>query len=834
MVTFSQKPFNTFTLHAQHALKEAAWRAKKEGAQAVGAAHLLDAILCEKGSLGYNILTLNNVRFLFVKKESEHNEHDATGNDIPFDGMTRDIIKKAAAAAAFYGHSWVGTEHLLLGIVRCSDILKKQKSYQKIAHQLEHILESTTHLTRQKAVSKSAGSKPFSFPKARGAPAAKSEARKFPALSFFCENLTKKAREGTLPPFWGREKELARLTSTLLRKNKNNPLLVGEAGVGKTAIVYGLAQNIARGETPAELLGAHVFSLDVGLLVAGTVFRGEFEARLKDVLEEARDRDVILFIDEIHTIVGAGSASGSLDFANMLKPALANSEIRLIAATTPEEYRASIEKNAALSRRFQPITIMEENEENTLALLSAARGTYETHHGVSISDDALRFTMRVAEKYQPQRRFPDKALDLLDETASRLRMKNASPQKRELARLDQKIKETEYQKYAAVQAGDYEKGVRIKKEMASLAHRRETLCARADLAPALPLRLEMAHIKETLADILGVRTLDEDGRFVDIASLLDAQIVGQKEALEKISEAITRARAGLTSARRPTASFLFLGPSGVGKTETAKAIARAVFGESSSGYARAFGNFIRVDMSEFSEPHSVSRLIGAPPGYVGFEEGGHLTEKVKHNPYALVLFDEIEKAHPQIFNLLLQMLDEGTLTSAGGEHISFKNTIIVLTSNIGTEEFNKKAIGFGSGEKNRVRVASEYDAVRASVLSALKETLRPELLNRIDHVITFMPLDQDMLAQIARIQLATLALQLAREKGVTLLVDETAITHLAEKSQSENEGARLIQRVIAQHVEYPLAKKLMAGELASGDTARIALHDNAITVEKEK
>lgn len=602
-----------------------------------------------------------------------------------------------------------------------------------------------------------------------GAPAPQ---KKFPALSFFCENITARAHAHVREPFYGREKEIQRIVATLLRKSKNNPLLIGEAGVGKTAIVHGLCQKIVQGDVPQELAHKKVFALDMGLLVAGSMFRGEFEARLKDVIDEASDNEVILFIDEIHTIVGAGNASGALDAANMLKPALSRDGIRVIAATTPEEYRRSIEKDVALARRFQPIMVREESEENTLALLERVRPAYEHHHGLAITQDALAAAIRYSQKYQPHRRFPDKALDLIDEAASRLRARGT--------RQDDKT-------------------------------------------------LEGTDIKDTISEILGIETLDDAAPSRDIADILNTKIIGQKEVIAKIGQVVTRARAGLTPSHRPLASFLFLGPSGVGKTQTAKELAFAVFGERSPHHA--LGNFIRLDMSEFSEPHSISRLIGAPPGYIGYEEGGYLTEKIKRNPYSLVLFDEIEKAHPQIFNILLSILDEGMLTSANSEHVNFKNTIIVLTSNIGTEEFNRKAMGFGRNSSDGiVPLETEYCAVKKNVLSSLKEIMRPELINRIDHIATFLPLTDDSLCEIAALHLDALAEKLKKEKNIAITFSPSVARYIAALPRGENEGARIVARAIAEHVEFPLASQIVAGTLRFGNSTHLTADTHGITI----
>lgn len=802
-------PFAKFTAHARRALEKARSEAKRMRSETVEPAHLLFALSQEKGSLAYNLLKVHHIPVL--KRHHAKNFSKRSSGAAVSAELAR-LIKKAAAAAAFYGHRWIGTEHLLASLMRASSLLKEEKSYPKLVHQLEHILASSAELASGEFLK----SVPHAHPKlffthTRGKVAHKNEERKFPALSFFCENLTQDARAGKLMPCFGRKNEMERIERILLRKAKHNPLLVGEAGVGKTALVHGLAQNIARGSVPQPLLGKQLFSLDVGLLVSGTVFRGEFEARLKDVVEEAKNEQVILFIDEIHTIVGAGNTAGSLDFANMLKPALASGNIQIIAATTPKEYRQSIEKDSALARRFQPVTIEETNEEETRALLLNARPAYEAHHGVAFSDEAIHSAIKHALQWQPQRRFPDKAFDLLDETAARVRSRRVPRATREFLHVEAALEEIQKQKSEAVSSGEWEKGLALKGKENELELRWNALRSRTARPKTPPIRIEERDIKETIAELIGVPVLDETTHAESIAAALASSIIGQDKAIANIGEAMIRAQAGLTPAERPTATFLFLGPSGVGKTETAKVLSRAIFGARSSYVA--VGNFIRLDMSEFSEPHTASRLVGSPPGYVGFDEGGELTERVKQNPHAVVLFDEIEKAHSQVLSFLLQILDEGMLTNSFGEHVSFRNAVVILTSNIGTEEFSKKAMGFGE---------SAYASVRANVMAALKETLRPELLSRLDHVITFIPLDRMALKKIAARELGMLAEKLKTEKEIVLSWDERVLDLLAEKSENPSEGARLVKRVIASCVEFPVAERMLSGKLTKGETLSLA------------
>ena len=862
MTETSQNPFSKFTAHAHSVLARSHAIAQSEQAPAVTVRHALAAMAQEKGSMAYNLLKLNDVRATSIaaraQRRSEKEQHAATAhhenppaNTLPYDSVLKNAITKAVATAAFHKHAFVGTEHLLSGILSSSDILASHKRYRKLADQLAHVLEALAQFQKNKHVPAGIFAHTHKTRTARPKPGQRSAVRpqapatpprapylpvpqKFPTLSFFCEELTGTTAPLDAPatelshspatriptPFFGREKEMERLMRTLLRHHKSNPLLVGEAGVGKTALVRGFAERIRTGNVPPELMGKRVFALNLGLLVAGTMFRGEFEARIDDIIEEAKHRDVIVFIDELHTVIGTGNASGSLDMANLLKPALASGDIRVIAATTPDEYKKSVARDSALARRFHIIPVREESGERTRAIITATKATYEHHHNVVIEHDAVDAAIALAQRYMPHKRFPDKALDLLDEAAARLKTNtqrselehNIAASERELARIEE-------QKNTAVHTGNYETGNALRD--AETAARTRLALFRTAAATRTENRatLSASHIQETVADMLGIAPFDMTaGTADDLVRMLREKIIGQDEAVATIAQVVARGKAGLLPKNRPLGSFLLLGPSGVGKTQTAKELARILFGAAHS--EGEYNPFIRIDMSEYAEPHSISRLLGAPPGYVGYEEGGALTEKVKRNPYALVLFDEIEKAHHQIFNTFLQILDEGTLTDSLGERVSFKNTIILFTSNIGTEEFNKHALGFGEG--TGTAVPASYDAVRAQTLHILREQLRPELLNRIDHIITFMPLAPDALKSIVTQRRTDLADRLWQEKKIALRFTEDNAAILARIAYNPREGARLVERIVAEQVEYPLAQRILNHTVNSSDTVHVS------------
>lgn len=848
METFD-KILNKFTSHAKNALFLALEEIETEKSKFISPSHILNGILKEKGSLAYNILNLNEVKppqsQTQIKKQKGKNIASDTVALSKLSKESKEILIKSITTAALYDHKYIGTEHLLFAILEKSDLLKNAQNYEKIKKQTEELLRSQTqfqdiqnlqnfpqhHIPAGEFLSrttiKRTGSKTKTKITKKGSKRKKSK-EKFPALSFFCENLNVSCMEKRTMPLHGREKETERIINILLRKLKNNPILIGEAGVGKTAIVSGIAQKIVEKKVPAALLDKTIFSLDMGLLVSGTAYRGEFEARIKDIVAESESKEVILFIDEIHTVVGAGSSVGSLDAANMLKPPLAQGKIKLIAATTPEEYKRTISKDPALSRRFHPVYIKEETPEEALKTVSHLKEIYQEHHNIQISDEAVKYAVFCADKFFPHKKFPDKALDLIDEASAYLsNVKIATRDQQELADILDSLEEIKEEKKIAIFNENYKEGMRLKMIEEFLKMEAEELGQAIEKIEKNKNKATLTkdHIEETIRRIFNISANEKEHkkRALDLKISLQKNIIGQDEAVEKISEAIIRSTAEIRKRNRPLASFVFLGPSGVGKTELAKEIAKNIFEGDTSSH-KTFNSFIRIDMSEFSESHSTSRLIGAPPGYVGFEEGGYLTEKVKNNPRSLILFDEIEKAHPQIFNILLQVLDEGILTDSNSNTVDFKNTVIVMTSNIGTEDFNKEALGFF--DKNKEEAKKQFDAVREKSKKSLKEILRPELINRIDNILTFLPLSQESLEKIAAKEIDTLKKELKKNQKITLDIPANVIKYLAEKSQSKDEGARRVRNIVEAELEFPLAQKILAEEITPGRKVKISLDKN--------
>ncbi len=801
------KILEKFTTHAKNVilLAEASGQKSKKPASAK---NILDAILKEKGSLAYNLLVVNGIKPKPQNKKqiNEQSLQNAISN---FNSEAKDILTKSISLAVFFGHKHIGTEHLLLAILEKTDLLKNEKNYEKIKSQTSEMLKSSSNFQKiQKISGKNITSiETVLTDKKTKVKKIKKEREKFPALYFFCKNLNEEYLDGKLPEIFGREKEIQRVSNILLRKLKNNPLLIGDAGVGKTAVVYGLVQKIAKQEVPEKLLNKKIFSLDMGLLIAGTSYRGEFEARLKDVMEEAEDEEVILFIDEIHTIVGAGAASGSLDAANMIKPALSSGNIRVIAATTPKEYKASIEKDPALARRFHPVYIKEESKEDTLKTIFNIKESYERHHQILISDEAIRYAVSAADKLLPNKKFPDKALDIIDEASARLAsQKTASEDQIELSEVLCETDQIKEEKKLAVLNEDYKKANELKQIELFLKKEANILkknIKKQNTNEKKPVLLKK-HIQETIKEMFSISLEDDDLRkkALTLKQALKENIIGQNKTIEKISSTIIRSFAGINQKNKPIASFVFLGPSGVGKTETAKQIARHLFGNTNP-YNNSLSSFIKIDMSEFSEPHFVSRLLGSPPGYVGFEEGGYLTEKVKNNPHCLVLFDEIEKAHPQIFNILLQILDEGILTDSNSQSISFKNTIIIMTSNIGSDKFSKDALGFSEKSHNA------QEQIGKEARKMLSEILRPELINRIDDILAFSPLSEKDIEKIVKKEVNKLKENLEKNQNIKLNVSDEVVKFLVKKSENKEEGARLVRKTIENMLEYPIAKMIL-------------------------
>ena len=639
---------------------------------------------------------------------------------------------------------------------------------------------------------------------------------KYRSLEKYGHDLTELARQGKLDPVIGREGEIKRVTQILSRRTKNNPVIIGDAGVGKTAIAEGLAQKIAAEDVPNSLKGKRVVALDMGALVAGSKFRGEFEERLKAVLDEIRQAagEVILFIDELHTVVGAGAAEGAIDASNMLKPALARGEIQCIGATTLDEYRKHIEKDKALERRFQPVFLGEPSVEATIEMLRGLRPRYESHHKIEIDDSALVAAAKLGQRYISDRFLPDKAIDLIDEAASKIRIDMESAPE-EVKTLDQKMNHLRDEEEAASQRQDYQKAAELKSERLRL----EQEYNQAKLQWQRERKIDGVVSEESIAQLVaqwtGIpvsRMLEaETDKLVHMEERIHRRIVNQEEAVLAISEAIRRGRAGLKDPRRPIGSFIFLGPTGVGKTELARALAEFLFDDEEA--------MVRLDMSEYMEKHTVSRLIGAPPGYVGYEEGGQLTEAVRRRPYRVILFDEVEKAHPDVFNILLQLLEDGRLTDGHGRTVDFKNTVVIMTSNLGTEEFQHQAVGFSRKEE------TDEQRMRTAIESALKQTFRPELLNRIDDVIIFHPLTEEHLESIINLLIREVEQRLA-ERSIKLEVNAEAKAWLAQKGFDPIYGARPLRRAIQRYVENPLSTKILRGEFKEGDTVAISLQED--------
>ena len=648
-----------------------------------------------------------------------------------------------------------------------------------------------------------------------------------PTLDKYSRDLTQLAREDKFDPIVGREKEIERITQILSRRTKNNPCLVGEPGVGKTAVVEGLAQKIVSGIVPDLLKTKRVVSLDLSSMISGTKYRGEFEERINKVLEEVRTvGDVILFIDELHTIIGAGAAEGAMDASNILKPSLARGEIQLVGATTLDEYRKHIEKDAALERRFQPVQVDEPTELETISILEGIRDKYEVHHGVQITAEALEAAVRLSSRYIADRYLPDKAIDLIDEAASRVRLRAyTSPEK--IKDIECKLEKLQNDKEAAivdenfVRAGEIKQEEnQLKEELANAKVEWETQHTKSQL---IVNEEEIAEVVSNWTHIPVKRLAEAEAtRLKNLEGILHARVIGQDEAVKAVARAVRRGRVGLKDPNRPIGSFLFLGPTGVGKTELTKALAEVMFGDENA--------MIRMDMSEYMEKHTVSKLIGSPPGYVGYEEGGQLTEKVRRKPYSVILFDEVEKAHPDVFNILLQILDDGHITDSTGRRINFKNTIIIMTSNLGARNIiEPKKVGFNSV----VDTEKNYQDMKKNVMEEVKRLFRPEFLNRIDETLVFHPLTAQHIKEIAELMIRTLVERITRNVGITLTLTQGAIDFLAEKGYDKAYGARPLRRTIQSHIEDKLADEILEGHIHEGDRVLVEFENDAIVLKRQ-
>jgi ATP-dependent Clp protease ATP-binding subunit ClpC len=742
-----------------------------------------------------------------------------------FTPSAKRALQLAFAAARQMGAAQVGSEHLLLGLLGEGDGNAYRILQQHGATDAEALRREILRLLQQRGAQ--AGPQPGmpgaaagggGFPGSPGGPRGDSRT---PVLDQLTRDLTQLAREGELDPVMGRAEEIARVIRILSRRTKNNPALIGEPGVGKTAIVEGLAQRIVSEDIPEVLKGKRVLALDVGGLVAGTRFRGDFEERMRQMIQElqAEEKNIILFIDELHSIVGAGGAEGAVNASSMLKPALARGELQVVGATTLDEYRKHVEKDPALERRFQPVLVSEPTVDETVAILFGLRDRYEAHHRVKISDEAIIAAAQLSDRYITDRYLPDKAIDLLDEAAAEVRLRSTVPPV-DVKRIEEEIAALEREKEDAVRAEDYERAASLKQReeelRAELEQHQEGWAGQRETNAPEVTREDIARILEEWTGVPATNIVQEEAeKLLNLEAVLHERVVGQEQAVKAVAEAIRRARAGIKDPKRPVGSFIFLGPTGVGKTELARTLAEYLFGEEDA--------MIRIDMSEFQERHTVSRLVGAPPGYVGYDEGGQLTEQVRRRPYSVVLFDEIEKAHPDVFNILLQILDDGRLTDAQGRTVNFENTVIIMTSNVGSQHLvSDRQFGFTARE------GVDFRETERRAREALERSFRPEFLNRVDEIIVFQPLTKEDVLEIVDIMLKRLNKHLESQK-VSIEVTEAAKEFLAEEGYDPKFGARPLARAIRRHIENPLSSRIIGGEFGPGDTVLVDRAEDGLT-----
>ncbi len=808
--------FERFTDRARRVVVLAQEEARMLNHNYIGTEHILLGLIHEGEGVAAKALesmgiSQEGVRAQVIEIIGE-GQQSPTGH-IPFTPRAKKVLELSLREALQLGHNYIGTEHILLGLIREGEGVAAQV-LTKLGADLNRVRQQVIQL-----VSGYQGKEPVAAGgPAEGAPAGSA------ILDQFGRNLTQAAREGKLDPVIGREKEIERVMQVLSRRTKNNPVLIGEPGVGKTAVVEGLAQDIVRGDVPQTLTDKQLYTLDLGSLVAGSRYRGDFEERLKKVLKEIRTRgDIVLFIDEIHTLVGAGAAEGAIDAASILKPMLARGELQTIGATTLDEYRKHIEKDAALERRFQPIQVSEPTVAHTIEILKGLRDRYEAHHRVTITDDALVAAATLADRYVSDRHLPDKAIDLIDEAGARLRIRRmtAPPDLREI---DEKITAVKREKESAIDDQDFERAARLRDEEARLNHERaerERAWKSGDMDTVSEVNEEL--IAEVLAMSTGIPVIklteEESSKLLKMEEGLHKRVVGQDEAIKALSQAIRRTRAGLKDPKRPGGSFIFAGPTGVGKTELAKALAEFLFGDEDA--------LIQLDMSEFSEKHTVSRLFGSPPGYVGYDEGGQLTEKVRRRPFSVVLFDEVEKAHPDVFNSLLQILEDGRLTDAQGRVVDFKNTVIIMTTNLGTKDIAKGLLtGFQAGGE----LASDYQRMKAKVNEELKQHFRPEFLNRVDEVVVFPQLSREEIYQIVDLMIQKVDARL-RDRDMTIELTPAAKALLADRGYDPVLGARPLRRAIQRSIEDALSEKILFGEIKPGQKVLVDAEGEGILGE---
>ncbi|AHD07571.1 ATP-dependent protease ATP-binding subunit ClpC [Paenibacillus larvae] len=793
--------FGRFTERAQKVLSLSQEEALRLGHNNIGTEHILLGLIREGEGIAAKALVALGLSLEKIQDEVE--SLIGRGQEQPtnpaYTPRAKKVIELSMDEARKLGHTYVGTEHILLGLIR---------EGEGVAARVLNNLGISLNKARQQVLQLLGSSEVTS-----SSSGADNHANT-PTLDSLARDLTAIAREGNLDPVIGRSKEIERVIQVLSRRTKNNPVLIGEPGVGKTAIAEGLAQRIINNEIPETLKNKRVMTLDMGSVVAGTKYRGEFEDRLKKIMDEIRQAgNIVLFIDELHTLIGAGGAEGAIDASNILKPALARGELQCIGATTLDEYRKYIEKDAALERRFQPITVDQPSVEDAIQILHGLRDRYEAHHRVKITDESIEEAVKLSDRYITDRFLPDKAIDLIDEASSKVRLRSYTVPP-SLKELEHKLEEIRREKDSAVQSQEFEKAASLRDTEQKLREELEsTKNEWKQKQGSMDTEVTAEDIAEVVASWTGipVRKLaeEETERLLKMESILHSRVIGQEEAVKAVSRAIRRARAGLKDPKRPMGSFIFLGPTGVGKTELARALAESLFGDENA--------VIRIDMSEYMEKHSTSRLVGAPPGYVGYEEGGQLTEKVRRKPYSVVLLDEIEKAHPEVFNILLQVLEDGRLTDSKGRTVDFRNTLIIMTSNVGAETIKKSStLGFtvvADAEK-------DYNYMKDKVMDELKKSFRPEFLNRIDEIIVFHSLDEKHIAQIVTLMAEDLRKRL-KEQDVDFGLTDRAVKFLAKEGFDPTYGARPLRRAIQKHIEDRLSEELLKGNINKGDSLTI-------------
>lgn len=803
--------FDRFTERAQKVMVFAQEEAVRLNHDYIGTEHILLGLLREGEGIAAQVLKNKGVELEAVRTNTEElvgKGQVSITQILGYTPRTKTVLEYSLNEARALGQNFIGTEHLLLALIRegdgiASSMLKGMGlSFEGVVQEILMLLNDKPNVNKKQK--------------------AQNENPNTPTLNQYGRDLNQMARDGKLDPVIGRDNEIERMIQILSRRTKNNPVLIGDPGVGKTAIAEGLAQKIYEGNVPEGLKDKRVVTLDLSSMVAGAKYRGEFEERLKNVMNEIREvKNVILFIDEMHTIIGAGAAEGSIDASNILKPALARGEIQAIGATTIDEYKKHIEKDSALERRFQPITVGEPSKEEALQILEGLRDKYEAHHKVKITDQALKAAVELSDRYITDRYLPDKAIDLIDEAASRVRIKTftAPP---DLKKLEDELAGLEKEKSEAISLQDYEKAAKVRDQEGSirkqLESQKRSWSDKAHSADSVVGEQEVADIVSSWSGVPVMKMAEEESqKLLNLENILHSRVIGQEEAVAAVAKAIKRARVGLKDPNRPVGSFIFLGPTGVGKTELTKALAEALFGDEDA--------MIRIDMSEYMEKHTVSRLIGSPPGYVGYDEGGQLTEKVKRKPYSVVLLDEIEKAHPDVFNVLLQILEDGRLTDGKGRTVDFKNTVVIMTSNVGSHTIKKqKILGFTASSDEKESV---YEKMKDNVMEELRSNFRPEFLNRIDDIIVFHQLEEEHLKEIVEIMLKSL-LKRIKELDIDIEVSDEAKALLMKKGFDQQYGARPLRRAITKLVEDQLSEEILKGSVKAGSKVRIDVEEEKL------